>query len=76
MASLLDLLKSEKGRVLSVNTEKSLASRLMIMGIRSGSTVTMIKNAPLKDPVEFAIGNTHLSINRKEAKCIAIEKLS
>jgi len=37
-----------------------------------GTVVTVLRVAPLGDPVELVVGRTHLSIRRREAQQIAV----
>ncbi len=46
------------------------------MGFVSGRQVTVIKAAPLQDPVEYRIIGYHLSLRRSEAALIEVEPVS
>lgn len=72
--NLLDLKPNEKGIITSIKATSVLINRFKVLGLRLGREVEMVKNAPLKDPIEFSIGSIHLSINRKEAEQIKIKK--
>ena len=45
---------------------------MLDMGIHIGRKITMIKTAPFKDPVEFAMNGNHISLRRAEAQLIHI----
>ena len=46
--------------------------RLLEMGFVRGAQVTVIKNAPLKDPVEYMIMGSHISLRHSEAAQIEV----
>jgi Fe2+ transport system protein FeoA len=50
-----------------------LKRRIMEMGMTKGVLVKVVRNAPLKDPVEFEVRGYHLSLKRKEAEMIIVE---
>ncbi len=59
-------------RVVSVNGEGAVARRLMEMGIVPGAPVSIIRTAPLGDPVEVRVRNYHLALRRSEARTIVV----
>ncbi len=50
-----------------------LKRRLMEMGMTNGALVKVVRNAPLKDPVEFEVRGYYVSIKRKEAEIVIVE---
>ncbi len=50
-----------------------LRRRLLDMGFVRGAAVTMIKTAPLGDPVQYRVRGYHLALRRAEALTIALE---
>ena len=50
---LSELPIGEKAKILKVNGEGALRDRLLDMGLTPGTEVTMIKAAPLGDPLEL-----------------------
>jgi Fe2+ transport system protein FeoA len=44
----------------------------MDMGFIPGAEVLMVRNAPLRDPIEIEIQNSFLSVRRSEAACIKV----
>lgn len=46
--------------------------RLRTMGFREGSWVEVVKQAPLADPLEYRIDQTHISLRREEARLIIV----
>ena len=53
--------------------ERSVARRLMEMGLLPGTTVEVQRIAPLGDPIELRLRGFSLSIRRSEAERIEIE---
>ena len=47
--------------------------RIIEMGMVKGEKVKVIRNAPLKDPIEFEVKGYKLSLKRNEAKTILVE---
>lgn len=73
--TVCDLKPNETGKVLSFNVDGILRSRLLEMGITSGVEITLIKVAPLGDPIEVRLRGYHLSLRKTEAKAIEVEKV-
>lgn len=46
--------------------------RITEMGFIEGQSVEVIKAAPLEDPVEYMVMNTHVSLRRAEAERIIV----
>lgn len=75
MITLNDLCPLETGIVTEIQLEGLMKHRLIELGITTGAKVTMLRAAPLGDPVEYSILGYNLSIRRNEAKKILIEKV-
>lgn len=63
------------GKILSVNGEGALRRRFLDMGLTPKTVVSVIKVAPLGDPIELRLRGYELSIRLEDAKNIEIEKL-
>ncbi len=50
-----------------------LSLRLMEMGFVPGTRVTLVKRAPLGDPLELRVRGSHVSLRRAEARLVEIE---
>lgn len=50
----------------------SFRNRISEMGFIKGKTVTVIKNAPLQDPIEYKLMGYNVSLRRKEAELIEV----
>ncbi|QZE14903.1 ferrous iron transport protein B [Halosquirtibacter laminarini] len=55
-----------------INGEDSFRRRILEMGFIRGQKVQVIKNAPLKDPIEYRILGYNISLRKKEAACIEV----
>jgi ferrous iron transport protein A len=75
MRTTLDtLLAGERAEVIDVDGPPDTVERLMEMGLVAGTTVDVVKFAPLGGPVEIKIRGYNLSIRRAEASGIVVEK--
>ena len=59
-------------QVVRVMGDGAFRQRLLEMGFVRGAKVTVIKNAPLKDPVEYMILGAHISLRHSEAAQIEV----
>ncbi len=70
----LDKLGVGKKAVISaVGGEGALRCRLLDMGLIPGTTVTVVKIAPLGDPIELSLRGYALSIRKDDASKITLE---
>ncbi len=60
------------GVIVKVNGHGSFRKRLIEMGFIAGKKVSVILNAPLKDPIEYEILGYKLSLRRDEARMIEV----
>ena len=74
--TLLDLTPGKVGVIRKIGGNGRIRHRILDMGFHIGKKVSMVKYAPLKDPVEFAINGNHISLRREEAKLICISPAS
>lgn len=73
--TLNDLRPNEAGIITQILLDEKMKRRLSALGVTSGEKVTMLRAAPLGDPVEYSILGYNLSIRKSEAKKILIEKV-
>jgi Fe2+ transport system protein FeoA len=59
--------------IVRVAGEGRLRRRLLEMGFVPGAEVRVFKRAPLRDPWEYAIKGSHVSLRREEAAKILVE---
>ena len=73
--TLAEMATGTKCVIVKVNGHGGLRYRLMELGFVKGETVTVIKNAPLMDPVEYQVLQAHISLRRSEADKIEVVAL-
>lgn len=74
MQTTLDTLKpGEAAVVIEVRGEEEVVGRLMEMGLIAGTSLKLLKFAPLGDPIEIVMRGYHLSLRREEAAGIRVE---
>ncbi len=72
----LALLKpGEKGKITKIGAVGPFKRRLMDMGVLVGEEIQVKKIAPLGDPIKVTIKNYNLSLRKKEAEGILVEKI-
>jgi ferrous iron transport protein B len=59
-----------------VRGEGAFRQRISEMGFVKGKKITVVKNAPLNDPVEFNLMGYNVSLRRKEASLIDVSTIS
>jgi len=69
---LSELKDNERGVIVKVKGRGAFRKRITEMGFIKGETVTVIKNAPLKDPIEYSIMGYHISLRRSEAALVEV----
>ncbi len=72
--SLDRLAPGESGTIARIDGEPAIARRLMELGLVPGTTVEMIRTAPLGDPLELTVRGMHLSLRRSEARSIHVAR--
>ncbi len=73
---LSDVPTGEACVIVKVHGHGSFRNRIVEMGFVKGEKVTVIKNAPLRDPIEYKIMDTHISLRRSESELIEVMNLS
>lgn len=67
------LAPGRRGVVRHVGGDARVRHRLLEMGLTSGAPVSMVRSAPLGDPVEVRVRGYHLSLRQREAQSITID---
>ncbi|NVK18490.1 MAG: ferrous iron transport protein A [Methylocystaceae bacterium] len=70
--SLNDVEHAKEFKIKSIHSHGAIRQRLLDMGLVPGITVTVIRDAPLADPLEVRIGDSFISLRRTEAKQIEV----
>jgi ferrous iron transport protein B len=73
--TLKELTIGKSGRILSVGGEGALRQHFLDMGVIPGAEVTMVKFAPMGDPMELRIHGYELTIRLADAEQITIEPI-
>ncbi len=70
--TLADLLTNESAYITRVKGRGAFRKRIIEMGFIRGQKITVIKNAPLKDPIEYEVMGYKISLRRSEAKLVEV----
>ncbi len=70
--TLVELHNNQSGIITKVKGRGAFRKRITEMGFVRGKTVKVIKNAPLKDPVEYSLMGYEISLRRSEAALIEV----
>jgi Fe2+ transport system protein FeoA len=62
-----ELKPGEKGIITRVTGSGAIRRRLLDMGLVKGTEVTMVRKAPLGDPIEFLLKGYNLSLRKVES---------
>ena len=62
--------------VVDVEGEGAFRRRLLDMGFTKGALVRVIKLAPFRDPIEYCIGGTHVTLREQEARQVMVETVT
>ena len=70
---LAELAPGESARIAQVAGPAELRHRLLEMGLTRGTTVRLVRVAPLGDPVELHLRGYRLSVRKSEAASVSVE---
>ena len=73
--ALAGLEPGEKAKILRVVGAAAANKRPMEMGLTRGATLTVVRVAPLGDPVEVQVRGYNLSLRKSEAKAVEVERV-
>ena len=74
--TLKELKVGESAKVTVVGGEGALRQHFLDMGVIPGAEVTLVKFAPMGDPIEIRIRGYELTLRVEEAKKIEIEEVA
>jgi len=74
--NLSTLKNGEQAIIVKVRGRGAFRKRITEMGFVKGKKVTVVKNAPLKDPIEYRIMDYEISLRRSEANLIEVISLA
>ncbi len=76
LKTTLDTLRpGDHGVVQSLAGDGPVVQRLAEMGVVQGAHCSVVRFAPLGDPIEIVLDGYHLSLRRKEAQHVWIERV-
>jgi ferrous iron transport protein A len=72
MTTLDRLAQGQKARVDAISGNPGVVQRLYELGLLEGDEIEVVRFAPLGDPIEIRVANTHLSLRRVEAAGVRV----
>jgi ferrous iron transport protein A len=73
MRALSALSPGERGRVVQIGGDHAAVQRLMDLGLIRGTTIEVVRRAPMGDPLEVKLRGFMLTLRRSEAEHITVE---
>jgi Fe2+ transport system protein FeoA len=70
--SLNKLEPGNKGTILRIDAKGMVRQRIAEMGLSPGAEVTMVRRAPLNDPLELLVRGYHITLRNSEAAMIIV----
>jgi len=71
--SLADLSPQQAGTIRAIDGSDGLSQRLFELGFTPGQSVTVVRLAPLGDPMQIRIRGFDLALRRTEARRVLLE---
>ncbi len=71
--SLASLSPGQKGKITALDLPGAQKGRVMEMGLTAGTTIEVIKVAPMGDPVQYKVRGGHISLRKAEAALIQVQ---
>jgi len=62
--------------VRTIESEPDFRHRLLELGLVPGTVVSVLRRAPLGDPLELLVRGSHFSIRRSEAEHVQVDAIS
>lgn len=59
-------------KITRINEKGHARLRMLQMGITPGTSIKVLRRAPLADPVEILVRGTKLALRREEARTISV----
>jgi len=74
--SLGDMSLGDKGKVTGLEKgNKAYRKKLLAMGLTPGTEFSVIRYAPMGDPVEISVRGFSLSLRKDEAAALLVERI-
>ena len=71
--TLASLSVGERGRISGFELPPEIRQRLLEMGLTKGAVCTLVRFAPLGDPLELEVRSYRLSLRKAEAEGVFID---
>ncbi len=75
-AKLSELSVGSAAKILEMPKQGAAFLRLREMGLLPGTSVHLVRTAPMGDPIEIKVRGYHLTLRKTEAEQIVIEPLA
>ena len=72
-ATLDDAAPGDRCVILRLRGKGAMRQRLLDLGFQPGREVTVLRNAPLRDPIETQVGDSFVALRRDEAAHVFVE---
>ena len=69
---LSEIKNNEECLIVKINGQGDFHNKVMSLGFVPGEIVRVVKNAPLCDPIEYVVMNSHVSLRRDESEKIEV----
>ena len=69
---LSELKHSEKAVIIKIDGNEEFRRRITEMGFVRGKVVTVVKKAPLRDPIEYNVMGYEISLRQSESRLVEI----
>lgn len=74
-SNLSQLAKGQRAVIKDVVGDITLVQRVMDLGLTEGETISVIRFAPLGDPIEIRVRGYNLSLRKVEAQAVLVEPI-
>ncbi len=76
MTTLADLSPGERATIAGFRESGPVVQRLMQLGVIEGQPFTVVRTAPMGDPIEIEILGYALSLRRTEARVVLVSEVA
>ena len=73
MCQLDKLNPGQSATIIGFEKDGNITRRLMELGLVPGRRITLVRQAPLRDPVQLKVGSSRLFIRRAEASLVQVD---
>jgi ferrous iron transport protein A len=72
-----ELNPGDRGRIVALDkADRQYRERLLSFGLTPGTTFSVVRMAPLGDPIEIRVRGFALSLRRGEASAVTVERVT